>query len=113
MKSFKEYLEEKSPCWKGYEQFGMKKKGDKKVPNCVPVKEEEEPAIGDGFVFELHDTDIESTIIEFTEDGIVVELDDLAMDMIGECYLIEAEYKGRQVQLNKPMKGDVKKSKCN
>ena len=111
MKSFKEYLEEKSPCWKGYEQFGMKKKGDKKVPNCIPVKEEEEPAIGDGFVFELHDTDIESTTIEFTEDGIVVELDDLAMDVIGECYLMEAEYKGRQVPLNKPMKGDVKKSK--
>ena len=33
------------------------------------------------------------------------------MDMIGECYLMEAEYKGRQVPLNKPMKGDVKKSK--
>ena len=24
------------PCWKGYVQLGMKKKGDKKVPNCVP-----------------------------------------------------------------------------
>jgi stalled ribosome alternative rescue factor ArfA len=22
-------------CWKGYEKKGMKKKGDKKVPNCV------------------------------------------------------------------------------
>jgi len=27
------------PCWDGYEQVGMKKKGKKKVPNCVPVKE--------------------------------------------------------------------------
>lgn len=26
-------------CWKGYEMVGMKKKGSKKVPNCVPVKE--------------------------------------------------------------------------
>lgn len=24
-------------CWNGYEQKGMKKKGTKMVPNCVPV----------------------------------------------------------------------------
>ena len=29
-------------CWKGYAQQGMKKKGDKMVPNCVPVNEEEQ-----------------------------------------------------------------------
>jgi hypothetical protein len=27
-------------CWDGYKQEGMKKKGKKMVPNCVPVKEE-------------------------------------------------------------------------
>ena len=26
------------PCWKGYEMVGMKKKGGRKVPNCVPKK---------------------------------------------------------------------------
>ena len=26
----------KGPCWKGYEMVGMKKKGGRKVPNCVP-----------------------------------------------------------------------------
>jgi len=26
-------------CWTGYKRVGMKKKGDKIVPNCVPVKE--------------------------------------------------------------------------
>jgi len=26
------------PCWKGYEAFGMKNKGGKQVPNCVPKK---------------------------------------------------------------------------
>ena len=26
------------PCWKGYEMVGMKNKGTKKVPNCVPAK---------------------------------------------------------------------------
>lgn len=31
--------EEKDPCWKGYEMIGMKKKGARKVPNCVPVNE--------------------------------------------------------------------------
>lgn len=25
------------PCWKGYEQFGMKEKDGKSVPNCVPI----------------------------------------------------------------------------
>ena len=28
-------------CWDGYKQEGMKKKGKKLVPNCVPVKEEQ------------------------------------------------------------------------
>ena len=28
--------EDKDPCWKGYKQIGMKKKGGKQVPNCVP-----------------------------------------------------------------------------
>jgi hypothetical protein len=25
-------------CWSGYEQQGMKDKGGRKVPNCVPIK---------------------------------------------------------------------------
>lgn len=33
MISFKQYLE---ACWKGYKQVGLKKKGDRMVPNCVP-----------------------------------------------------------------------------
>ena len=28
------------PCWKDYEMVGMKEKGGKEVPNCVPIKEE-------------------------------------------------------------------------
>ena len=28
----------KGPCWKGYEMVGMKKKGGRNVPNCVPKK---------------------------------------------------------------------------
>ena len=29
---------EDDPCWKGYEMVGMKNKGGKEVPNCVPLK---------------------------------------------------------------------------
>ena len=35
---FQEILE---ACWTGYRQAGMKKKGDRQVPNCVPVNEVE------------------------------------------------------------------------
>lgn len=28
-------------CWDGYKQIGMKKKGGKSVPNCVPTNETE------------------------------------------------------------------------
>jgi hypothetical protein len=38
--SMKEHigLEEikKDPCWNGYKMLGMKKKGNKEVPNCIP-----------------------------------------------------------------------------
>ncbi len=30
-------IKEDSPCWKGYKQVGMKDKGGKQVPNCVPA----------------------------------------------------------------------------
>jgi hypothetical protein len=34
-------IQEEDPCWKGYTQVGMKDKGGKKVPNCVPSKGKE------------------------------------------------------------------------
>jgi hypothetical protein len=36
MKTFKQYFLE--ACWKNYKQVGMKKKGQKMVPNCVAKK---------------------------------------------------------------------------
>ena len=59
-------------CWDGYKQVGMKKKGDKEVPNCVPEENE------------LNEWD---------------EIEE------------ESEHEGRKVTLNKPMKGDIKKTK--
>jgi len=35
-------MKDKDPCWKGYEMVGMKKKGGRQVPNCVPANEEVE-----------------------------------------------------------------------
>ena len=37
MKTFKTFVTER--CWDGYTAKGLKKKGDKMVPNCVPVSE--------------------------------------------------------------------------
>jgi hypothetical protein len=32
----KENKKSNDPCWKNYEQAGMKTKDGKKVPNCIP-----------------------------------------------------------------------------
>jgi hypothetical protein len=37
----------KNPCWEGYEMVGMKKKGKRKVPNCIPIVE------GDGILRDI------------------------------------------------------------
>jgi hypothetical protein len=42
MKTYKDFMLEQNPCWKGYEQYGMKKKKGKKVPNCVPEDVEQQ-----------------------------------------------------------------------
>jgi hypothetical protein len=34
------YTEILEACWKGYRQAGMKDKGGRQVPNCVPVSEQ-------------------------------------------------------------------------
>lgn len=33
---YAEAIPDDDPCWEGYEQFGMKEKDGKEVPNCVP-----------------------------------------------------------------------------
>ena len=46
MKSFKNYCEF-DECWTGYVQRGMKKKGDRMVPNCVPAGSKSEEVESD------------------------------------------------------------------
>ena len=79
----KESVEEaRGTCWVGYSQKGMKKKGDKMVPNCVKEIYYEENGKGYGYTFEFNGEDLQ-----------------------------EAEYQGRKVKLNKIMQGDKKKFK--
>ena len=83
----KESVEEaRGTCWVGYQQKGMKKKGDRMVPNCVKEITEifyEVDGKGYGYTFEYN----------------------------RENDLHEAEYQGRKVKLGKPMQGDAKKFK--
>lgn len=37
--SYNEKKRTKNPCWKGYKQYGTKKKNGKIVPNCVPTED--------------------------------------------------------------------------
>ena len=77
--------EKRGTCWIGYKQVGMKKKGDRMVPNCVAeIYWEDELGESCGYTF------------EFPED---------------EQPMSEAEYQGRKVKLGKIMQGDTKKFK--
>jgi hypothetical protein len=99
----RDLLKEEAPCWKGYEQIGMKDKGGRQVPNCVPTKNE---AVEDDDYDELdvEDDDMQD-FIKYLK-GYTNELQE------ANCGCVyEAQYQGREVKLGKPMQGDVKKFK--
>jgi hypothetical protein len=87
-------------CWTGYKQVGMKDKGGKQVPNCVPVNEVED----DYDELDVDREDIQD-FIQFLK-AYRNTLDEANCNCV-----FEAEYQGRNVQLGKPMRGDVKKFK--
>jgi len=101
--------EDKGPCWKGYQQVGMKEKDGRQVPNCVPVSEDinSDDDVNYGLVepeeYDVEDEDMED-FISFMRGY------DKNLNEGCQC-LREAEYQGREVQLGKPMAGDVKKFK--
>ena len=82
-KDGKRIKEQPGPCWDGYKQVGMKKKGNKMVPNCV-AEIYWEDSLGEscGYTFEFE-----------------------------KQPMMEAEYQGRKVKLGKIMQGDTKKFK--
>lgn len=75
------------------------------------------PVTGDYFDINIREeTLLETWVCDETEDGIVLFADDMTMSLLADYgYLAEeleeAKYRGREVPLGKPMKGDVKKSK--
>lgn len=73
----KSEIQEEKPCWKGHEQVGLKVKMGKKVPNCVPVDESYVLAEGE--------------LAEFQQ-------------KLSERVIEEAEYQGKKVTLNKPIR---------
>jgi hypothetical protein len=94
--------EMENPCWKGYEMVGTKKKDGKEVPNCVPIKEE------------VSNDDYDELDVEPEEIDDFIEFLKAYKNTLQEanCNCVyEAEYQGREVQLGKPMQGDVKKFK--
>jgi len=48
-------------CWSGYEQKGMKKKGNRMVPNCVPVEEENVDDKFEAYMLDTHNRDMGTT----------------------------------------------------
>lgn len=118
--------EKKDPCWKGYQQIGMKKKGKKEVPNCVPKKEGFTNEDFSSLIDEILNNEIGEGIIEdlrITSNSLTNEritstkLEEMVNEALTEYYtmteetLNEAEYKGRKVSLGKISKGDSKKYK--
>ncbi len=98
--------------------------------------DEEVIRVGDNFSIEIdNDLILESTVVGFMTDGVVIQGDDVILSYLKHqpvkesisdftemqlaimegggdiSELSEAEYQGRKVQLGKPMAGDVKKSK--
>jgi hypothetical protein len=97
-------------CWDGYKQVGMKDKGGKQVPNCVPVSEDidSDDDVNYGLVepeeYDVEDEDMED-FISFMR-AYSKDLNEATCPCMHE-----AEYQGREVKLGKPMQGDVKKFK--
>jgi hypothetical protein len=96
-------------CWEGYKQVGGKMKNGKMVPNCVPVNEDinSDDDVNYGLV-EPEEYDVEDEdMVDFIS---FMRTYDKNLNEGCQC-LREAEYQGREVQLGKPMQGDVKKFK--
>ncbi|UYA57676.1 hypothetical protein SCREM1_219 [Synechococcus phage S-CREM1] len=82
----------KDPCWKGYEMVGMKKKGGREVPNCVP-KEEYEELVMD-MIEEGYDMDQVREVIAAYEDGfeVIFEEDQVVINDTTDILYEEAQF---------------------
>jgi hypothetical protein len=128
-KMFGEFKKDlKDACWSGYKQVGMKTKNGKQVPNCVPESYEigqdyanhtKEVTPGETPTEKPVDSKLRTpentinkdsrkdkykmkTFKEYAEDDIYAHLDE-------ELEITEAEYQGKKVKLNDPIRGGSKK----
>jgi hypothetical protein len=90
--------------------------------NELSVDNDDTMNVGDSFDIELSESFvIETGIVGFTEDGVIVEADESMLEFLDFNGVLveseeleeleEAEYQGRKVPLGKPMQGDVAKFK--
>lgn len=94
------------PCWDDYEMVGTKKKNGKEVPNCVPKSEASD--------YDTDDPDNDMTpgeIWDDDDDGDEADGYDVFSEATGKGLTLrfhepisEAEYQGRKVTLNKPVR---------
>ena len=84
---------------------------DRKAAGMPTLPEENSPQTGDGIYLELGESVIETEIIGETDDGYVLFVDEEAEKILQKTVTSEATYQGKNVPLNKPMSGDVAKSK--
>jgi len=80
----------KDPCWKGYEMVGMKNKGGREVPNCVP-KEEYEELVMD-MIQEGYDMDQVREVIGAIEDGYEVIFEENGVLINDEIEQLDEEF---------------------
>ena len=76
------------PCWDGYRQLGMKKKGGKKVPNCIP--EDVEEIFGD----------LDETLTEAEYQGRTVKLNKPMQGDVKKFKVYVKNEKGNVVKVN-------------
>jgi hypothetical protein len=78
---FKELQES---CWKGYTQKGMKPKGGRMVPNCVPVQEEK--------IDENRQLDLEQALRQAKNITKNIKYDDTTTDIIVQIQMLAEKY---------------------
>lgn len=69
-------------CWAGYKQVGLKKKGSKMVPNCVP----------------------ESVQVKSFKRFLEEQVDCQCESLYEDLEIVESEYQGKKVELNNPFR---------
>jgi len=77
----------------------------------MKIWELDQPQVGDIVEFETDDeTVVEGLIIGETENGYIYEFSESGYTELNKG-LVEADYRGREVPLGRPLRGDVKKFK--